>query len=70
MSLVAFLVVGALCLRAGEELLWVVGKAIISFAVCWIVSSNLGKLLSSLVSKQDAGSISNAGSMDSGSERG
>lgn len=70
MSLVAFLVAGGLALHMGEELIWVVGKAIISFIICWIVSSNLGKLLSVLVSKQDAESISNAGDLDTGSERG
>jgi hypothetical protein len=70
MSLVAFLVVGALSLNAGEELVWAVGKAIISFFICWIVSKNLGRLLSALITKQEAESTSNTGDLDAGSERG
>lgn len=70
MSLVAFLVVAGMSFHMGEEPIWIVGKAIISFFICWIVSNNLGKLLSVLVSKQDADSKSNTGGLDAGSERG
>ena len=37
LALTAFLVAGITSLAAGEELYWAVGKAVVSFFVCWIV---------------------------------
>ena len=46
LSLAAFLVVGVNSLMSGEELLWVVGKAFVTFIVCWVVIGWLAGLLS------------------------
>jgi hypothetical protein len=46
LSLGAFLAVGINSLSIGEELLWVVGKAFVTFIVCWLVINWLAGLLS------------------------
>jgi len=46
LSLAAFLVVGINSLSIGEELLWAVAKAFVTFIVCWLVINWLAGLLS------------------------
>jgi len=46
LSLAAFLAVGIDSLSAGEELLWAVGKAFVTFIICWVVIGWLAGLLS------------------------
>jgi hypothetical protein len=45
LALGSFLVVGVMTLMIGEELIWVVGKAIVAFVVCWIIFGYLGGML-------------------------
>lgn len=37
LALAAFIAVGIIALFNGEELIWIVGKAVGCFAACWIV---------------------------------
>ncbi len=46
LSLGVFLFVGVHSLMTGEELIWAVGKAVVSFIICWIVVSWFAGLLS------------------------
>lgn len=46
LSLATFLVVGINSLSTGEELLWAVAKAFLTFVVCWLVINWLAGLLS------------------------
>lgn len=46
LSLAAFLAVGINSLTIGEELLWAVGKAFVTFIICWLVIGWLAGLLS------------------------
>lgn len=55
LCLAAFLAVGAISLSAGEELIWAVGKALVSFTACWIVLGWLaGLLLASIETAEPA----------------
>lgn len=45
LSLAAFLVVGINSLSIGEELLWAVSKAFVTFIACWLVINWLAGLL-------------------------
>jgi hypothetical protein len=46
LCLAAFLAVGGNALYTGEELIWAVGKAMITFIICWLVIGWLAGLLS------------------------
>lgn len=45
LALGVFLFVGGHALMDGEELIWAVGKAVVSFIICWIVISWFAGLL-------------------------
>ncbi|MHB9037013.1 MAG: hypothetical protein ACYC64_10110 [Armatimonadota bacterium] len=45
LGLIVFLGVGMALWMSGEDLIWVVGKSIGSFFVCWIVLGQLGNML-------------------------
>ena len=45
LGLVVFLGVGMALWVSGEDLIWIVGKSIGSFFVCWIVLGQLGNML-------------------------
>lgn len=53
LSVGLFLVVAVVNLTEGEELVWVVTKAIIAFFVSWIVLNNLGSVLLSILDKHE-----------------
>lgn len=53
LALGVFLVVGIQALMSGEELIWAVGKALVSFIVCWVVIGFLAGLLSMSVEGAD-----------------
>lgn len=46
LALGAFLAVGVNALMNGEELIWAVGKAMVTFIGCWVVIGWLAGLLS------------------------
>ena len=46
LALAAFLTVGFMSLFGGEDLIWVVGKAVGCFVACWIVLGFLAAFLS------------------------
>lgn len=46
LALAAFLAVGVNALYSGEELIWAVGKAMVTFIICWLVIGWLAGLLS------------------------
>jgi hypothetical protein len=54
LALAVFLGVGVVELLGGEELLWVVGKAVASFFACWIVLGTLGNMLLAVLNRQEA----------------
>lgn len=45
MSLGTFGAVATLSVMGGDELPWVIVRSVISFAICWIILSNLGNIL-------------------------
>lgn len=53
LALAAFLAVGAKTLTDGEELLWVSGRACVTFVACWLI---LGFLTSMLMVVLESGS--------------
>lgn len=53
LALAAFLGVGVVTLIAGEELVWVAAKSVVSFFICWIVLGQLGHVLCVVVEKQE-----------------
>ena len=53
LALAVFIGTGAVLLCNGEELIWVVGKAVGSFAVCWIILVQLGNVLTFVVERQE-----------------
>ena len=53
LALGAFLAVGVICLMAGEDLVWAVGKAVASFFGCWFVFGFLGNVLLSVLERQE-----------------
>lgn len=56
LALAAFFVVGAHSLCCGEELIWVVGKAVVTFLVCWMLIGWLAGLISFSAEDQQDGS--------------
>lgn len=46
LALAAFLAVGGNALYTGEELIWAVGKAMVTFIICWMIIGWLAGLLS------------------------
>lgn len=46
LALAVFLAVGINSLMMGEELIWAVGKAMVTFMICWIVIGWLAGLIS------------------------
>ena len=46
LALAVFLAVAVNSLIAGEELIWTVGKAMVTFLICWIVIGWLAGLIS------------------------
>lgn len=49
LGLAAFLVVAVISFVNGEELIWVVGKALACFFICWFVMGYLGNVMLGLV---------------------
>ncbi len=49
LGLAAFLVVAVISFSNGEELIWVVGKALACFFICWFVMGYLGNVMIGLV---------------------
>ena len=68
LALAAFLTVSVLALSNGEDLLWVVGKAVGCFAACWIVLGYLVTILCLAV--EGPQSLEVASSPDASSTRG
>ncbi|MCE5198777.1 MAG: hypothetical protein ABFD54_10465 [Armatimonadota bacterium] len=66
-----FLAVGVSVWLAEEDLVWVIGKAIGSFFICWIVLGQMGGMLLSVLGKQDSDPGNEPGNVKlSGNEKG
>ncbi|NLN77805.1 MAG: hypothetical protein GX141_02670 [Armatimonadetes bacterium] len=70
LALAAFLVVGIHSLYFGEELVWAVGKALITFIICWLLIGWFAGLLSGSVeaieSTHDGSSVRQGGQSHDG----
>jgi divalent metal cation (Fe/Co/Zn/Cd) transporter len=53
LSLGVFLAAGIANLVGGEELIWVVGKAIAAFFVSWVILNHLGAMLLAVLERPE-----------------
>lgn len=70
LALAIFLAVGVLMVLSGEEILWVVLKAVGAFFVSWIVLGYMGNMLFAVVTKQKEAEEVESGVVDEPAESG